>query len=255
MTGTRRAGIRRIAPALALFAFACAGADRSEPATVEVAQYSIEDFMATTAHGGASFSPDGSKLLLHHDGTGVFNAYAVPVDGGETVALTSSSTNAVFALGYFDQDERFLYTSDQGGNELNHIYVQAPDGQVTDLTPGENLKAQFAGWAGDYGSFYIMTNERDQRFFDLYRHEVTDGYPRTLVFRNDEGLFPGGVSPDGRWLALIKVNTTNDNDVYLHDLQSGARTHLTPHEGNVASGPADFSPDGRWLYYTTDEGA
>ena len=38
-----------------------------------------------------------------------------------------------------------LYTSDQGGNELNHVYVQDADSNVTDLTPGEGLKASTAG--------------------------------------------------------------------------------------------------------------
>lgn len=252
MTGMRRHAFHGIGLTLALLAGACAGADT---AVSDIERYSIEDFMATTSYGGANFSPDGSKILLHHNGTGVFNAYAVPVQGGEPVALTSSTSNAVFAIDYFDQDERFLYTSDQGGNELNHVYVQSPDGQVTDLTPGENLKAQFQGWSGDRRAFYISTNERDARYFDLYRYETSDGYPRTMVFRNDEGLFPGGVSPDGNWLSLTRVNTTNDNDVYIHNLQTGTRTHLTPHEGNVSSNPADFSPDSRWLYYTTDEGA
>ncbi len=232
---------------------ACAG-DSGMAAPREVAQYDIADFMGNTTHTGASFSPDGSKILLSHDGTGVFNAYAVPVSGGDPVALTTSTTDAVFAMGWFDEDERFLYTSDQGGNELNHVYVRAPDGSVTDLTPGQNLKAQFAGWSGDRRAFYVQTNERDPQAFDVYRYEVADGYPRRLIFRNDEALQPGGVSPDGRHIALVRANTTSDNELYLHDLELGGRVDVTPHEGNVASFPQDFSPDSRWLYYTTNEG-
>ena len=39
---------------------------------------------------------------------------------------------------------RVLVTADQGGNELNHLYVIGTDGKRTDLTPGDKLKAQFA---------------------------------------------------------------------------------------------------------------
>src|SRR5512143_1225093 len=48
-----------------------------------VPQYSIEDFLATTTMRGADFSPDRGSILVSSDRTGVFNAYAVPVAGGE----------------------------------------------------------------------------------------------------------------------------------------------------------------------------
>jgi len=239
---------------LLLVMTACSG----EPGAAgprEVAQYDIADFMGSTTHAGASFSPDGSKILLSHDRTGVFNAYAMTVAGGEPTALTTSDTDAIFAVGYFNDDERFLYTSDQGGNELNHLYVRSPDGTVTDLTPGENLKAQFAGWSGDRLAFYVQTNERDAQAFDVYRYEVAEGYPRRMVFRNDEALLPANISPDGRHIVLMRARTTNDNDLYLQNLETGERVDVTAHEGSVSSSPADFSPDGRWLYYTADEGS
>ena len=93
-----------------------------------------------------------------------------------------------------------LYTADQGGNELNHIYVRETDGTIHDLTPGGKLKANFLGWAHDQQSFYVATNERDPRYFDLYEYSVTDDaskYPRELVFENNEGFSIGDISP--RW--------------------------------------------------------
>jgi dipeptidyl aminopeptidase/acylaminoacyl peptidase len=213
----------------------------------------VADFMNSTAYGGASFSPDGSKLLVSHNGSGVFNAYAIPVAGGEPEALTHSTTDAVFAISYFDDDERFLYTADQGGNELSHLYVRETDGTATDLTPGEGHRAQFAGWSDDRTEFYVGSNERDPRFFDVYRYSASPPYERTLIYRNEAGYFPGPVSPDGRRIALVAARTTNDSDVYLHDLQTGATTHITPHEGDVSSAPTGFTPDGAALLYATNE--
>src|SRR5436305_5532699 len=127
----------------------------------QVKAYTIDQFLANTAYGGASFSPDGRKLLVGSNQTGVFNAFAIPVEGGKPVQLTDSKVSAIQAIGYFPHDERFLYASDQGGNEKDHIYVQNPDGKVEDLTPGDNLKAEFFGWAPDEKSFFFGTNERD----------------------------------------------------------------------------------------------
>jgi dipeptidyl aminopeptidase/acylaminoacyl peptidase len=223
------------------------------PAAANVPQYTIEQFMATTRIGGASFSPDGRKLLFHSNRSGVFNVYELAVEGGEPTQLTSSTTNAVFSAGYFPEDERFLYTSDAGGNEISHLFVRERDGSVRDLTPGERVRAEFEGWAHDGQSFFVSTNERDPRFMDLYEM-AADGYARTLVFQNDGGFYIGGVSRDERYLSLSKPNTTSDSDVWLYDRQTRQLRNLTEHTGSVANTPSAFTPDSRGLLITTDEG-
>lgn len=220
----------------------------------EVPEYSIEEFLATTSVFGSSFSPDGSKILVSSDESGIFNAYAVPVEGGEPEPLTSSTDDAVMVAGYFPDDERFLYSQDEGGNELNHLYVRETDGSVTDLTPGEELKAQFYGWVGDDESFFLGTTERDPRFFDVYE-VAADGYDRTLAFRDTVGYAFAGASPDGRTLAFQKTNSGADSDVFLWDREAGEMRHLTPHEGDVQHGFQAFSPDGTEVYFTTNEGS
>lgn len=222
-------------------------------ASAAVPRYSIEDFMATTRIGGASFSPDGRKLLFHSNESGVFNLYEVPVAGGEPRQLTTSTDNAIYTVGYFRGDERILYSSDAGGNERSHIYVRELDGSVRDLTPGENVRASFEGWAQDGGSFFVSTNERDPRFMDLYEY-AADGYDRTLVFRNDGGFFVGSVSPDERYVSLQKPRTTSDSDVWLYDRQTEQLRNLTEHTGSVANSPSSFTPDSRALLITTDQG-
>lgn len=222
-----------------------------------VPQYTIDQFLATTLYGGASFSPDGGKILVSSNETGVFNAYALPVKGGKPVRLTDSKVSAVRVLGYFPKDERFLYVSDQGGNEQTHLYVQAPDGSVRDLTPGEKVKAQFMGWSPDDKSFFFSTNERDPSAFDVYEMTL-EGFERTLLFKNEEGYLPEDVSPDRRYVILAKSQTTADSDVHLHDRTTGETILLTPDDpagSEVANSFQDFGPDGKSLYYTTNKGS
>ncbi|MBW3566833.1 MAG: S9 family peptidase, partial [Proteobacteria bacterium] len=242
--------IRAIALALlAGLLAACAG---SEPAR-SIKTYSIEEFLANTGVFGASFSPGGDMLLVSSDASGTFNAYAIPVDGSPQQQLTDME-ESVFVVSYFPDDERFLYSADVGGNELNHLYVREIDGSVNDLTPGEGLKAMFIDWAGDDESFFVATNERDPKFFDVYEYQ-TDGYARELRWQNDSGLQPALVSPDGRFIALVKTNTTSDSDIILHDTKSGESRNLTAHEGVVGNQPQAFSVDGKHLYYTSDADA
>lgn len=245
----------------ALLAGACAPAAEdvrtAAAADTPVPEYSIEQFMGNTSVSGLAFAPDGSKVLLSTDATGIFNAFDYPVDGGEPVQLTDSTTDAVFAVSYMPDGSGILFQSDQGGNELHHLYLRAADGTVTDLTPGEGLKAQFLQWSHDDTSFFVGSNERDDRFFDVYEYSV-DTLERELFYQNDEGLQFGGISPDGRYVALVKPYSTSDSDVFLLDRQSGDLTNLTEHSaesgGFEANDSSGFSPDGRHLLLETDRG-
>lgn len=217
-------------------------------------QYPIEDFIDTVSVAGASFSPDESRLLFGSNRSGVWNAYTLPVGGGDWVPVTESSTDNVYAVSYFPKDARILVTRDAAGNELDHLYVIESDGSTRDLTPGTDLKAEFLTFdhAGD--AFYAVSNERDAKFFDVYRYDAIT-YERQRIFENNEGYQPSGISGDGRFLALDKTRTTNDNDLHLVELKTGNIQHLTPHTGNAKYAAQAFSPDGKYLYYTSNEGS
>jgi len=119
-------------------------ADKTDK-TFKPTQYSVADFYANKTFAGASFSPDRQKILVGSNTSGIWNAYAVPVAGGELEPLTKSTTNSIFPISYFPADARILYSSDQGGNELSHLYVRTPEGVVNDITPGTKLSARFVG--------------------------------------------------------------------------------------------------------------
>ena len=220
-------------------------------------RYSAETFFNTTSYGLASaagfgFSPDGRSILVTSDQNGVFNAYALPVDGGEAVAITQSQTNANFPASFFPNDARVLFTADVGGNENDHVYVKQLDGSIRDLTPGDKVKADFLGWNADGKLFYLTSNERNPEMFDVYAYDA-GSYERKLIFRN-QGFNVGAISRDGRWIALTKERTSADNNLYLADLRSGAQPKLiTPHKGNISYGIYEFTPDNRSLVFSTNE--
>jgi len=230
----------------------------SEETEMEIPQYSAEAFFETTSYslasaGGYAFSRDDSRLLITSDATGIFNAYALDLASGERSPLTQSTDDAVFALSWFPEDGRILFTRDQGGNELNHVFVRETDGTTRDLTPGDELKAGFLGWSADGSAFYLTSNERDSRHFDVYRYDA-ESYERELIFENEMGVWPSEISPDGRWLALEQEITNADSDLYLLDLAADdAEPELiTKHEGDVSHSAMTFTPDGTALVYGTN---
>jgi dipeptidyl aminopeptidase/acylaminoacyl peptidase len=250
--------------AVTALAAACSSGDK-EPAPMAEAgteanaptKYDAEAFFATTSYslaGGYAWSPDDTKLLASSDESGIFNAISLASADGAKQPLTMSTTDSVFAVSWFPDDDRILYTADKGGNEINHLFVRETSGETRDLTPGDEVKAQFAGWSKDRKSFYALTNERDPASFDLYRYAV-DGYERTLVFQNNEAFDVSAVSPDGSYVALVKPRTSADSDIYLlHTLEPDSEPELiSEHTGNVTHSVYDFTRDSEKLVYSTDE--
>jgi len=236
-----------ILPAFLLFA--CS----SEEENREVPSYSIEDLYDNTSVSGGYFSPDGSKLLVSSNETGIYNAFAYAADGSSKEQLTHSEDESIFAVTYFPENERFLYHSDKGGDENDHIFMVMENDSVVDLTPYENSKSHFAGWADDEESFYFISNKRDPSFFDLYEMDIATFKPE-LFYQNDSGYEGFTVSSDEQFLAMRKSITTTNNEMYLLNRKTGEIKHLSPHEGDASYNPQFFSNDNQALYYLSNEG-
>lgn len=240
-------------PAAAMAQAATTAATSPATPTYTAAQF-FDTVSYGLGYGGAkAFSPDGKSVLIWSDKTGVFNAYALPIAGGDPVALTNSTTSAVNPVSYFPSDARILFTQDGGGDELSHLFVRTPDGAITDLTPGDKVKADFLSWSQDGKTFFVTSNARDASAFDVVAYDATT-YAHRTVFENTGGFSPAALSPDGRWLVLDKALTSANNDLYLVDLTTpGEPKLLTPHEGNVAYTAFDFTPDSKAVLIGTDQ--
>src|SRR6266545_4958940 len=237
---------------LALTLSTQAAVPAKQPQTRQPKQYTIEQFLNTIAIGGASFSADESRILFSSNKTGIWNAYTMAVSGGAWTPVTSSTTDSTYAVSFFPHDDRVLITHDQAGNELNHLYVRSISGDMRDLTPGEKLKASFVSWTPAGGAFYVQTNERDPKLFDVYRYDAKS-YERTMFYENTDAYFPADISDDGKWMALVKMNGTNDQDLFVWNAASKTTTLISKHSGQALYNPADFDAASANLYYTSND--
>ncbi len=231
--------------------YQCQTSDSTNSETKEVQSYTIDQFLDNDNIYAGSFSHDEQTLLAGSNETGIYNAFKIDLETGERTALTTSEDESVWINSYFPTDNRFLYSSDNAGDEIDHLFVRFEDGTVKELTPDEGAKASFAGWSDDLKSFYYMYNKRDNRFMDMYEMNI-DNFNSTLIYQNDESLNVGGMSNDKRYLALTKTINTNDSDLFLFDRQTKEMTKIN--ETLSGNSPADFSVDSKALYYLTDAG-
>ena len=216
-------------------------------------QYSIEELLSNSRFHGCCFSADEKHILFSSNQNGIFNAYSMPVTGGDVRQLTWSIANQTYGLSFFPGDSRVLLSHDREGNENYHHYVLQSDGSERDITPGENVRANYYRESADRRYFYSSTNQRDPCLFDVYKTSFTT-LEREMIFQDMVGYQFAHISPNEKYIAFIKPNTREDSDIYLYDLQTREMSHITPHDDLVLFKCALFDPDARFLYCITNEG-
>jgi dipeptidyl aminopeptidase/acylaminoacyl peptidase len=213
----------------------------------------MEQLEKNIAIRGGSFNHDESKLLVSSNETGIYNVYTIDLATGVRTAVTEGQ-ETTYSVAFMPHDDRILFRRDTDGNEIHHLFLRELDGSVRDLTTGAETRELFFGFAHDLGSFYTTNNGRDKRFNDLYEWDIEKLQP-TLVYQNDLGLEPAGISPDRRWLALTRFHTTNDIELLVKDLEAGGEAQaIAAREGEAVFSFMDFSADSRHLYYTSNAG-
>jgi len=219
----------------------------------EITQYSIDQFYKNVDLSGGTFSQDETKLLFSSNETGIYNVFEINIADGSKHQVTNSTTESLFAVDYVPGTKQILYSADKGGNENSHLYLLDEAGTVTDLTPGDAVKASFNGWSKDKKIMYLQTNKRDARFFDLYKMN-TGEWKEVMIYKNTEGFDFAGSTRDRSILALQKSITTSENRLFLYDSATGKSVEVSESDKPGTYSGSGFSEDKKYFYYTTNAG-
>jgi dipeptidyl aminopeptidase/acylaminoacyl peptidase len=213
----------------------------------------IERYLNVRAAYGGSLSPSG-RLAFLMDTTGTSQVWTLDAPGAWPEQRTFYDESVSFCS-YSPEREHLVFGMDEGGNENTQLHRLDPDGSVTDLTAHPEARHHWGGWSEDGDRFAFASNRRDPAVFDVYVQDWDEtGADAELVFEGDGIVGVGGFSPDGTRLVTTEIHHNFDGDVYVLDVETGERTHLTPHEGDVRYGGVEWGPEGG-LYLTTDEGS
>ena len=229
-------------------------AGEKEEAPKEVKQYTIEQFYKSSEVFGGDISSDNKKMLVTSNESGIYNIYEIDIASGQKQAITNSAKESMFANGYVPGTTNIIYNSDQGGNEISHLYLRTTSGDVKDLTPGKEEKTQFWGWSKDDKFLYYISNKRDPRFFDLYKMD-TAKWMSQLMYKNEKGFDVSAISSNERYLVLVENLTTSSNNAFLVDQQSGITKKINADTVEATTSPLKFSLDNNTLYYLTNDGS
>jgi serine/threonine-protein kinase len=164
-------------------------------------------------------------------GSGLFDSRLSP-DGGKVALSTGSFPGADIAVYDFASTSLTKITFNGKGNRFP---VWAPDGK----------HILYLSQAGGASSFWWIRSD--------------GGSEPQRLFESKDDLVPASISPDGRWLAYTATGSDTALDIWTLPLDLGDPEHPKAgapepflHTPATEAGPA-FSPDGRWLAYTSSE--
>lgn len=235
--------------------WACTNKEGSSENIKSVPTYTVEQFLNTRKIFGSAFSPNELKVMYSSNETGIFNAFEIDTEGiGQPKQLTFSKENAIYAISYFPEDERILFKSDRGGNEITNLFVKEKNGTLRNITPDSTAKSEFLAWAADRKSFFYISNRRDKKLFDLYEMDI-NGFNAQMIYQNEGEMTPVCVSDDKRYVALQKTISRRRTEMYVYDTQLRKTLPVNPLEGDVVQNPLNFKPRSYILNFVTDKDA
>ena len=200
-----------------------------------------------TSHRWPFVLPDGKHFLylaVHHDPSKSANnaVYYASLDGRENRPLLRSQSNALYADGFLlfaRSDQLMAQPFDPDTGKLSEEPRSLANGVENDVSTWHMDASASAGLlvlgSGGTADWQLVWVDRT-------------GKETGSVADKLSNLQTARISPQGDRVAL-QIDT-GENDIWVLDLARGVRTRLT--FGPVANTNPVWSPDGKWIAYTSD---
>lgn len=238
----------------AIFVYAitgCKNQNSSKPK--EPKQYTATQLYNNENISGVAFSSDESKVLVNNDKTGIQNLYALTISDTSMQPLTHSIKESFYGIDYLPGTSSYLYASDQGGNENDHIFLRKPgETSAIDLTPWPGSKNSMQGWSNDKKAIFVASNRRNPKNFDIWKAD-TANWDFKLFYQNDSSYDVGAISKDERYIALTKAITTDKNELYLFDRKKNSMKRIS-NDNSANWNVTAFEKGDSIMYYITNDG-
>ena len=224
--------------------------------------YPIRDFFSNPEKGYFRLSDDGRTLgfmqpVSVKGAARRMNVFVQPLKGstpvGQARRLTAETARDI-SIYHWKGNSRILYTKDFGGDENFHVVaIDVKTGKVTDLTPGDKVRAELLDDLPDDPHHILVShNRRNAEVFDVYRIDLRTGREQ-LVAQNPgdivgwttdhAGKVRGAVRTDG--LNTVLLYRANERDAFKPIITTDYKTEV-----DIAA----FTADNRKFYAISNRG-
>lgn len=224
--------------------------------------YPVRDFFANPEKAYFRLSPDGKTLGFMQpvsvDGAPRrLNVFVQPLQGsqpvGEPRRLTAETARDI-SIYSWKGGNRILYVKDFGGDENYHLVsVDVATGTVTDLTPGDKVRAELLDELPDDPHHILVThNRRNPEVFDVFRIDLRTGR-ETMVAQNPGDIVGWATDHAGRVRVALRSDGLKSEVLYRATENDSFKTLIsTDYKTEVSV--AAFTADNRRLYAISNRG-
>ncbi len=212
-------------------------------------------YQASRGAGLMDFTPDGRGILINtrFGETAQLHRVDAPFGMRRQISFHDEPVNAArYRPGRWPQTS-ILFSRDTGGNELFQLYLQNErNGQVVRVTDGRSRNTD-AVFSRD-GKWLAWTSvPSDSSRYRILVADANDPKTARVVLEEDGSWTPGDFSPDGLTLAVTRDISVSEQEVWLVDLTNGRKVQVRPSPVKIYRGSPVFGPDGKSLFYISDE--
>jgi dipeptidyl aminopeptidase/acylaminoacyl peptidase len=218
---------------------------------------SVERLFMTRSVGATAWAPDSKTIAFVSNISGRNNIWLVPTEGGWPTQLTVSDQRQTSPA--WSPDGKWIaYISDYDGDEQWDIFFVSPKtGQVVNITKTRDISEENPTWSPDgrYLAYTVKPQTSSVYEIDIFdtlmrntRH-LTTGTPKDKMNVNPVW------SADGKRITYTQLQAKGtDSNIFVSDIASGKSTLMTPHQGEHTYYANEFSPDGKYLFITSNAG-
>jgi dipeptidyl aminopeptidase/acylaminoacyl peptidase len=238
--------------AVALFLFVLLGSSVESLSAQDDLERSVALMGKIGSANSPSFSPDGKTIAFVSNLNGIPQVWTMPASGGFPKLVTAFDDPVGFVT--WSPDGKWLAFNVAPGGGLNEqIYISRSDGsEMRRLTEGGKENNFLGDWTFDGKHLFFSSNRRNPASTDSYLLDVKTGEMRMVAENKGTGGI-NDVSRDGRRAIVSRLLNRGNNNLYLIDVATGKEALLTPHEGPGSFGGAQFTPDGRTIYFASNK--
>jgi len=206
----------------------------------------------------ADWHPRRREMLIATRFGNTFQLHLVKSPGGAREQLTFFNEPVRRGSFHPTSGDYIVFSKDLGGGEWYQLFrYDAATGTSTMLTDGKSRNLQ-GPWSTAGDRIAYMSTRRTGQDTDLWVMNPADAKTDHLLTQlKGGGWGPEDWSPDDKWILLGEYISVNESYLWLVDTKSGEKTELTPRSAKekVSYSNAQFSKDGKGVYFTSDEGS
>jgi serine/threonine-protein kinase len=217
----------------------------------------VLDGLAHSIHAGNSkWDTGAAQYGVSSDGLLVFGSGSVLselpkelvwVDREGHEELLAIEPKAWLSARISPDTRQVLLTSDSGGAQIVWLFDLERESLRRQSFDGQ---CGWALWGPGTGEFTFRSNPEGPQGTYVKSIDSGPGTGEKLPIEFSTFHAPSSWHPDGRRLAFVTQSPESNYDIWILDRQSGTEPFL---QTRFSEKWPEFSPDGRWLAYTSDE--